>query len=400
MAKKKLSRRELKRQRQQELDRVRSAREWEPPEPSDLYPEIDHELVEDMRPLIGSSPSPTQKELQTMMAIMLESAKWIEEPEFEDVLLDPMASVERFIEVADDRGFTPEAIEELDEDERIELQLVIVDEIADELLIPESLQEIMDALDELRARLKRQGKRRQVAEVAMLQSFLQFPQESAALGPVGLIHALVMKSVVAGLEMWEVSSAMLESLEEELAEEKQQGGIWALAERLTRSGAVAKVVDKVSKISGLSSFIGKKADDVWDKELSRLFEGELYLGLYSNEELSGAAAIIGSFITDAMRAEGQVDSLSQTKGQEIVEQIIQYVSDLMTPERFDQLRADIRSLLRNEPELSPDEEFFLNLANNYLAEEDAAQNEMKFLLSALLGEFRETLAAASMEEEE
>jgi hypothetical protein len=399
MAKKKLSRGELKRQRQQELERIRSKREWEPPEPFDLYPEVDHELVEDMRPLIGISPSPTQKELQTMMAIVLESSKWIEEPEFEDVILDPMASVELFIEAAEDRGFTLEAIEELDEDERIELQLVIVDDIADELLIPESLQEVGDALDELRARMKRQGKRQHVAEVAMLQSFLQYPQESAALGPIGLIHALVMKSIAAGFEMWAASGEILESLEEEFAEEKQRGGIWPLAERLNRIGAVAKVADTVSKIPGLSSFLSKKADDMWDKGLSRLFEGDLFLGLYSDEELSGAAAILESFITDAMRAEGHVDSMPQTSGEEMIEQLIQYISDLMTPERFDQLRAAVRKLLRDEPDLSPEEEFFLNLANNYLAEDDAVQNEIPFLLNALLGELRQKMTAASLEEE-
>jgi hypothetical protein len=71
----------------------------------------------------------------------------------------------------------------------------------------------------------------------------------------------------------------------------------------------------------------------------------------------------------------------------------------MTPERFDQLRAAVRKLLRDEPDLSPEEEFFLNLANNYLAEDDAVQNEIPFLLNALLGELRQKMTAASLEEE-
>jgi hypothetical protein len=394
MAKKKLSNKELKRQRQQEMERIRSEREWEP-ESADLYPEVDQELVEDIRPLMGVSPTPTQNELQMMMESLLESAELIDEPEFEDVLLDPMASVTLFIDAAHDRGFTPEDVGKLDEDERIMFELEIIADITDELLTPESLQEIVEALEELRARLKRQGKPLQVAQVALVQSFLQYPEDANALEPIGLVQALVMKSVTAGFEMGEASLEILKSLGEESAEEQQRGGIRALAERLNRSGLVEKVADKIDKVPGLGSFMRKKADDTWATGLSRLFTGELFLGLYDDEELSGAVAIFKRIVTDALQA-GEV---VETKGPEVMEQLIQYVSELMTPERFDQLHADVRSLLRDEPDLSPKEKYFLTLADVYLAEEDAVQNEIAFLTNALMGELKQYVMAASLEEE-
>jgi hypothetical protein len=395
MAKKKLSNKELKRQRQQEKERIRSEKDWEPPESADLYPEVDPELVEDIRPLMGSTPTPTQNELQMMMESLLESAELIDEPEFEDVLLDPMASVTLFIDAAHDRGFTPEDVGKLDEDERIMFELEIIADITDELLTPESLQEIVEALEELRARLKRQGKPLQVAQVALVQSFLQYPEDANALEPIGLVQALVMKSVTAGFEMGEASLEILKSLGEESAEEQQRGGIRALAERLNRSGLVEKVADKIDKVPGLGSFMRKKADDTWATGLSRLFTGELFLGLYDDEELSGAVAIFKRIVTDALQA-GEV---VETKGPEVMEQLIQYVSELMTPERFDQLHADVRSLLRDEPDLSPKEKYFLTLADVYLAEEDAVQNEIAFLTNALMGELKQYVMAASLEEE-
>jgi hypothetical protein len=395
MAKKKLSNKELKRQRQQEKGRIRSEKDWEPPESADLYPEVDPELVEDIRPLMGSTPTPTQNELQMMMESLLESAELIDEPEFEDVLLDPMASVTLFIDAAHDRGFTPEDVGKLDEDERIMFELEIIADITDELLTPESLQEIVEALEELRARLKRQGKPLQVAQVALVQSFLQYPEDANALEPIGLVQALVMKSVTAGFEMGEASLEILKSLGEESAEEQQRGGIRALAERLNRSGLVEKVADKIDKVPGLGSFMRKKADDTWATGLSRLFTGELFLGLYDDEELSGAVAIFKRIVTDALQA-GEV---VETKGPEVMEQLIQYVSELMTPERFDQLHADVRSLLRDEPDLSPKEKYFLTLADVYLAEEDAVQNEIAFLTNALMGELKQYVMAASLEEE-
>jgi hypothetical protein len=89
----------------------------------------------------------------------------------------------------------------------------------------------------------------------------------------------------------------------------------------------------------------------------------------------------------------------ETKGPEVMEQLIQYVSELMTPERFDQLHADVRSLLRDEPDLSPKEKYFLTLADVYLAEEDAVQNEIAFLTNALMGELKQYVMAASLEVE-
>jgi hypothetical protein len=330
-----------------------------------------------------------------MMQSLLESAELINEPEFEDVLLDPMASVTLFIDAAHDRGFTPEDVGKLDEDERIMFELEIIADITDELLTPESLQEIVEALEELRARLKRQGKPLQVAQVALVQSFLQYPEDANALEPIGLVQALVMKSVTAGFEMGEASLEILKSLGEESAEEQQRGGIRALAERLNRSGLVEKVADKIDKVPGLGSFMRKKADDTWATGLSRLFTGELFLGLYDDEELSGAVAIFKRIVTDALQA-GEV---VETKGPEVMEQLIQYVSELMTPERFDQLHADVRSLLRDEPDLSPKEKYFLTLADVYLAEEDAVQNEIAFLTNALMGELKQYVMAASLEEE-
>src|SRR5688572_15110298 len=130
MAKKKLSRKELKEQKRQTIDSVRQERAWEPPEPGITSPPTT-EVVQDMAMLFGNSARPTPKDLEVITRVVEESEALSEEAEFEEVLFDPMQSVSLFMAAFASRGIEPDDIEGLAEDN--EMREEVMAEIAEEL---------------------------------------------------------------------------------------------------------------------------------------------------------------------------------------------------------------------------------------------------------------------------
>ncbi|MCI0395641.1 MAG: hypothetical protein L0332_27195 [Chloroflexi bacterium] len=128
--------------------------------------------------------------------------------------------------------------------------------------------------------------------MAALHLFLQrAPDDPGAWAPIGLIQALVVKSVFAGFSLFETSAEIFDSLEDGSEAGREQDNILALKERLEQSGATAKMAQQLGEVPGLTSFLTKKADEAWEKGVGALFTGDLFLGLYSDEELDGAASI-------------------------------------------------------------------------------------------------------------
>ena len=116
-----------------------------------------------------------------------------------------------------------------------------------------------------------------------------------------------------------------------------------------------------------------------------------YLGLYSPEELAtGFDALrtaLGISEINETESETIVASMSEEKGKAVVLAIDNCVGQLFTPERLDQLRARIVTVLDTGEYPSKGLSFLLML-REYMAHEDAAENERGFLIKALIGEMR------------
>jgi hypothetical protein len=75
-----------------------------------------------------------------------------------------------------------------------------------------------------------------------------------------------------------------------------------------------------------------------------------------------------------------------------------YITELFTSERLDQLRARLNTTL-NDPDCPKEWLVFIVMLAEYMAAEDAAENEKPFLISAFLGEMRAVSAALEEAEE-
>ncbi|MGD9148332.1 MAG: hypothetical protein PVI80_22400, partial [Anaerolineae bacterium] len=79
--------------------------------------------------------------------------------------------------------------------------------------------------------------------------------------------------------------------------------------------------------------------------------------------------------------------VSEEASQDFLSRVDDYVAGLLTPERFDQLRARLDAVLKEktfEDKWVP----FVYLLAQYMAEPDAAKTERYFLVNAFLGEFQ------------
>lgn len=386
MAKKKLSRKELKEQKRRTMEELRQERAWEPPEPGITSPPA-NDVVQDMAMLFGNSPRPTQRDLEAVTRIVAESEALLSEPEFEGVLFDPMQSVNSYIAAAQARGITPAILDEPEGEMPEGIQEEIMVEAAQNLVTPDVRQEILAALDRLRLRYKEEGKRPQaVAEVAALQVALQSGMsKTSEWAIVPLIQAITTKSVEAGFELITKTNEFLEQAGVDLSQFETLNEMFEATDFLAESEQAAEFIEHLQHIPGLATYLEKQSDEAWSAGINNLFQYELLLGLYSDEEIEEATSILES------RMEQAEDPLTvfETDGEALMNEWQALVRRIFAiPERLAEVRSDIREALEEGFDLEEQDVYFIQMAIEALDDEDAVENEIGLLTAALIGEMR------------
>jgi len=135
----------------------------------------------------------------------------------------------------------------------------------------------------------------------------------------------------------------------------------------------------LQKVPGLSGFLEKQADTIWQEGVDAVFEGDLYLGIFTSEELEAGLDILetarqGDVTQEADAQDPTTIEITEEQGKALVSRIDDYLTELFTPVRLDQLRTRLNSILD-----SSDYErrwiAFIVLLVEYMADEDAVENE-------------------------
>ena len=181
-----------------------------------------------------------------------------------------------------------------------------------------------------------------------------------------------------GFELMEVAREVEETIDLDESEAP-------LHEALAQSSILRQKVDSLlRKEPGLLGFVEKKTDKVWEEGVEALFTGDLYLGLYSPEELETALDIFAATFELGLAEEMATRGPPQVK--DLMQQLDDYLTELITPERLDRLRARLAAVLKDpayKKWLG-----FLYLLVEYMADKNAVEIEMRFLPQALLGEMK------------
>jgi hypothetical protein len=250
------------------------------------------------------------------------------------------------------------------------------------LLTDDLYRDILKGLDDLRARLKRSGERRKAARVAALRSFLDGQEGPLVWALTGLVQAIYHRSLGLGVELTQASAQALE------ADDGEPGASWM--DRLAHSALGEKLDALLGKVPGLENLLESQADRMWEEGWRALYSGELRLGLYTEDELETATAVIASAmgyesVEQMASAAVSGQGLPEGMGNAVVDALLSTIDELFTPERLEQLRARFDVLLRDPAYRGPHLPYMLML-RQYVMEEDAVAYAKKPLLAALLGE--------------
>ena len=350
--------------------------------------------MEDMLPLLfqyGDPSAPSSHAMEELMTTLIASEDLANEPEFEGLLINPMLSAEMVAQVGQEMGFTPETLADLPEQEHRDVQMEILDESTRRLLTEEWCQDILQALNDLRLRLKRSGDTEKTAQVATLQSFLRADKSRATWPMIGLVQAILHSSIIAGFDMIEASM--------ELLPDGVESTDTTLIDRLMQSSLAEKAGRALEKVPGLKKYMEKQVDQMWEEGVEAIRAGSLYLELYSQEELAGAveiwAALMGYESAQEMMVKDQpLQEVSKEVTETYLVRLESYIAELFTATRLDQLRGRMDAIMR-DPAYKGEWLPFIVLLREYLQDENAVQNEMGFLIGALFGEMRAADRVAS-----
>jgi hypothetical protein len=384
--KRKLSREERKRQRREAIARKRKERGWEPQRAPSVRRKKD-EVIEDMLPLFPSTDDPSASPasgMEQLMMTLLASEDMVDEPEFEEIIVDPMLCLDTFSEIVQELDMKPESLEELSVEDREDTQMDILVGVTRRLLTDELRQDILNGLNTLRLRLKQSGDREEAARAATLQSFLSGDASSEIWPMIGLVQAIFHRSLTIGSELLEASMEAMETVG------PGEGGL-PLYERLAQSSLVQKAESLLKKTPGLRGFLDKQVDKIWEEGVRAVFEGELYLQLFSPEELETGfgrfRTVFGNIAQDTPIEDHPPREMSQREMKALILQLDDYITELFTPKRLGQLRARLDAILR-DPAYKGKWIAFISMLAQYMANEDAVENEKRFLIQSLLGEMR------------
>jgi hypothetical protein len=381
---KKLTRKQRKQQRREGIARKRKERGWEPQQ---APPTHRAEVLEDMLPLFTEMGDPSASSASTteqFIVALLDTDHLADAPEFEEIIIDPLLCLNTLSEVVQEFDIEPGSLDSLPDEEAEDIQMTIREELVRRLLTDELRQDIINGLNDLRLRLKRSGEREEVAKAAALQSFLDGDTGSEIWPMIGLVQGIFARSLSIGFELMETAREVAETTD---TDEK---GI-PLTEKLAGASVTQKAAELLKKVPGLSGFLDKHADKVWEEGVDAVFRGELYLELFSPEELEAGFKIFGARFGRFDRDEEtdtQEPLIREVTGEDVkavVSQLGDYLAELFTPERLDQLRARLGAVLKDPAYAGKWSPFVFLVAQN-MAHADAVKYEMQFLIQALVGE--------------
>lgn len=352
------------------------------------------DLTEEMAPLLAAQGAGSAEE--NLFWLLAGSGDLAEEPEFKDIFTDPLLTLPTYISVAEELGFpSPDDLFSLPEEEQEDKKADILEEVVRRLLSDELRQEIIEALNRLRERWKKAGKRAEVAKAAAIQFMLNSRKNEEAWPVIGLIQRIIMRSVGAGFEL---VGATMDDEPDQSEDDKSMAALYA---RLNEPEMAGKLSEAVKKIPGLQDYLEKQADKIWDEGEEAIFAGELDLELFTLEELEAAAQIFKSVLheqtdDESATAEEVKKKFVPAKTRELFNQLEAYLTERLTLERLEQLRARLKTIL-DEGSYPPQYSSFIRMVSQAMADEQAVENEIGFLLRAILGELR---AASTSEEDE
>ncbi len=364
-------------QQRQAMDRMRQEKGWQPPEPD--LPEGN--LLDDLMIQFPSAGKglPDMASAQLMADLAVDSHDLAEEPEFRTIYFHPMQSIDAYGAVEEKRGLSDEELEALPQEEQDAIFWEMIEQVTGELLTEDLQEQILAALEQLRQRARRSGDQDMVGHAAAVEFILSDDDAEDVWPTVGLVQALMHRSLLAGLEMVQVMEQASGLPGPGDVPDFSQVSKAAADETLQQ-----QMLDVLTRYPGLQDAMAEADESVWEEGLNDLANGVLYIGFFSLEELEEGAELFSA----ALHRQGldpEDANPDQAKVQAAFEELERHVITLLSAERLDEVREDLLSMVE-DPELAGESGPFLLMLLDGLEQDISPEFAAQFLTPALLGE--------------
>jgi len=304
--------------------------------------------------------SATPEEMNSNMEFLIEdSGQLVQEPEFTELLIDPLAALQTMAEMEQNSG------REIDEDDEMTTEeIVLFNQSLSKLLTPNVQTAILQQLKTLAERQTASHNLAKAAHVNLLYSLLNTIRTREVWTLIEFIRTLIEKSISAGYDLME----NIDKLQNTTGDESEQ----QMAELITR-------------YPGLETFLENQMDQVYTDGLQALYKGELALDIFTPEELEDSVSAwlhtVGGYADLEDLDLSELSKLSSGLA-DYIDEIEPHITELATPSRLAEMQVYIEQLLQRPKELAQGQPFLVMVKEN-LAEGEGYEH---FLLHAMIGQ--------------
>ncbi len=354
--------------------------------------EIDEEeqqLLLDSLPLfqgLGESQSPltlfnsSPETMREILSAVIDSYDLVDEPEFEDISIAFETVEETLQEVVQDLGLDDEETEDLDDEGKIDLHEQLITESTKRLLTEELLEKIKEAVRSLRLRYKASGHATNVPKTSLIQFMLGKKEFPEVIPLIGLIQGVILKN------FW-APCAIMNSFQE--VQKRFNFDLDKLGQAVI-NGKIDfnEIGQEMINIPGMKRYIQEQNEEAFRQGILSLYNYEINLRIFTDEELSEARSIIIETLreSDFEEADKEGDS-DQTIDQIVIDQIRDFVNRFMIQERIEDVLVKICAKIKEEDTESSMLPFLLYI-KAILEKDPLGEKTLLILTSALAGEIQ------------
>lgn len=377
MANKKKSASQQQRKRQQKLQRRSARKQRQGPTrsfvPSPSFAPPNTTALPELAPFFSADPS--EEKMLRLIEFAVDSVELLEEPEFDEVFIEPLEAVATLIKTAEAMGFDPDTFGDMMADSESETSEELLAKLCQQLLTPVVRRKLLNGLTNLRQRLQSPATVELRRRAAAVQFILETEEMRIVVPLLGFVRVQILNAIEAGFTL---AGAALEL--EGVEEQEGALSLEAFQERLGKSEWGANLEQTMEQSPALRRYLDNQIDQMAEEGLKATFTGELTLNLYTTAEV----AVVLQMARTAL-AKQQVGSVVQIMAP-LIPQLTAYIGQLFTPERLAQLRMDLAALAASPVYAATKWAPFLHIKQADFDEEDAIDNEQRFLVAALLGQ--------------
>lgn len=352
---------------------------------SNLQSDITEDIVYFFRSFPDSMRSP-QMATEALIKAVLPTEKIAMEPEFDDIVGDPINCVSVYSETINKMEVNWKSFGDLPPQLAESIRLQLMEETIRGFLNESLRSEILEGLNSYRLRKKRAGDKKEAGIAAAIQLVLKDEKNNPLWPKIGLLHRIVHSSIALGLEIKKSYDHILNKNKMDLHENTEL----MLSDDPLRPEILQKISSKLQENPKLNNFINRQTKRIHEEGIQALLEGKLYFGFLTMDDLNNISErivrVTGLSKMDQLNnANVFLSGLTAKKQKKLLADIDIFLNETFTSEKIEQMLQKLNSTLNSPGDLKKWVPFIFMIRNSLQAD-DAMESRKDLFKCITLGE--------------